>query len=512
MNEESLSELPPPTIRLPGYQCQLSHNSVEHSKIKLKNTANDLVRQQEAHSACRGFQIMDKSKILTIPCESEKETLNYRCSCSFQMIPSSKARGLQYAMRMAKRPIPLGGDYFPIATRRIQCVMRDILFTLNSDTDDMNLLRTNLASVSFDSSWNEEDCIVTFNYNQPIGVTSTSIITFKDGKNEVLTHLIKQAETLLQECKITTLILRSKKKKIIIGRTPSYLSDEIQIFFNTEGNGKFSSTSKKRRPVKASIVPVSQNVLPTTTTLSSSTAFVRYHKPEDAFQHPNGTAMITTLNCMLEKLYTITSEFHTIRNEVPDDDHTLRLLEMYSGCGAHTIAIAKTGMFDAIVAVEIDKRLVDACKENCRLNGCLSPENDDNNKEVVEENICVTEALSEVHVFQGDAREWADKSLLRCRKKKSYCDKKENIPNHYWQNQEYHVLLVDPPRNGLDEKVCELARNGSFQHILYVSCGRLSLKKDLVALNSCFEVVSCTLIDLFPRTDSVETLVHLKRY
>ncbi len=93
----------------------------------------------------------------------------------------------------------------------------------------------------------------------------------------------------------------------------------------------------------------------------------------------------------------------------------------------------------------------------------------------------------------------------------SSSDNKNNDNDNAIFHQHYSVLLVDPPRAGLDIQVCELAKQGSFQHIIYISCGREALKKDLVELSSLFEVKDCTLIDLFPCTDSVESLVHLKR-
>ena len=65
---------------------------------------------------------------------------------------------------------------------------------------------------------------------------------------------------------------------------------------------------------------------------------------------------------------------------------------------------------------------------------------------------------------------------------------------------------------GLSKEVKDLAIQGNFEHILYVSCGKDALKGDLkylVANN--FVVVDCTITDLFPRTNSVETLVHLRR-
>ena len=76
---------------------------------------------------------------------------------------------------------------------------------------------------------------------------------------------------------------------------------------------------------------------------------------------------------------------------------------------------------------------------------------------------------------------------------------------------DFDILLVDPPRQGLDERVCRMAIEGSFQHFLYISCGRDALVRDLDLLSNDFEVVDCTLLDLFPQTDAVESLVHLQR-
>ena len=44
-------------------------------------------------------------------------------------------------------------------------------------------------------------------------------------------------------------------------------------------------------------------------------------------------------------------------------------MEMYCGCGAHTLPIAKSGLVDEVVAVEMDGRLAKACLRNCVNNG-----------------------------------------------------------------------------------------------------------------------------------------------
>jgi 23S rRNA (uracil1939-C5)-methyltransferase len=86
-----------------------------------------------------------------------------------------------------------------------------------------------------------------------------------------------------------------------------------------------------------------------------------------------------------------------------------------------------------------------------------------------------------------------------------------NISFRKPSNSKFDILLVDPPRLGLGDKICQMAIQGSFQHILYISCGRHALKRDLERLDATFQIVNCHVLDLFPRTDSVESLVHLKR-
>jgi tRNA/tmRNA/rRNA uracil-C5-methylase (TrmA/RlmC/RlmD family) len=98
----------------------------------------------------------------------------------------------------------------------------------------------------------------------------------------------------------------------------------------------------------------------------------------------------------------------------------------------------------------------------------------------------------------------------------------------YQQQHDFDILLVDPPRQGLDPIVCNmiLQQHHSFSHILYISCGHDALLRDLDRLccgeyinnnnnnnnnNSSYRVVDCVLLDLFPGTFSIETLIHLKK-
>lgn len=472
-------------IYLPGYKCQLNEDGALHSETKVKSVAVDL-------SEIVGIS---ESLISTIPSTSE-ETVGYRCSNTFQIIavepkdPFSRNsdKDLQYAMRTLQKAVPLGGEYFPIATARIQHVMKLIIHKLNLKDEDSGdrqsrqtgstytyqRLRNNLASISFASSWNDGgDCIVTMNFSKPIS----------DQSGDYAAELTSQGNQFCRDCLITTLVLRSKKKKLVFGREPLYINDTIHVGMDGDGQFQISLDDGDGKP------------LCNLQTMSP----VHYRKPEDAFQHPNSNTMLQALFWMLNRLKLI-SEIEL--EDAEDRNKKLHMLEMYCGCGAHTAAISKTGLFSNIVAVELDQRLVDACKENMINNGAAANVNDDcqGTKQI---------SISPVYVFQGDASEWASKILLE--KDNSVTLSADMSSKKYWYSQNYHVLLVDPPRSGLGKQVCDLALRGSFKHIIYISCGKDALKEDIRVLKESFDVADCVITDLFPRTTSVETLIHLKR-
>ena len=74
------------------------------------------------------------------------------------------------------------------------------------------------------------------------------------------------------------------------------------------------------------------------------------------------------------------------------------------------------------------------------------------------------------------------------------------------------LVLVDPPRTGLGaDTTAQLARIGA-PAIVYVSCDPATLARDLRALTpSSYVIESIALVDLFPQTFHLETVVELRR-
>lgn len=75
----------------------------------------------------------------------------------------------------------------------------------------------------------------------------------------------------------------------------------------------------------------------------------------------------------------------------------------------------------------------------------------------------------------------------------------------------YSVVIVDPPRSGLDTKTISYLKQWNVKRIVYVSCDPVTLARDLNLLKDVYEVIEVTPIDMFPQTYHVETVVCLQK-
>jgi 23S rRNA (uracil1939-C5)-methyltransferase len=74
------------------------------------------------------------------------------------------------------------------------------------------------------------------------------------------------------------------------------------------------------------------------------------------------------------------------------------------------------------------------------------------------------------------------------------------------------LIVVDPPRAGLGEKVIPILGRSKARELCYVSCDPATLARDLKALiEAGYRIDSIHLVDLFPQTFHLETVVHLSR-
>jgi 23S rRNA (uracil1939-C5)-methyltransferase len=74
------------------------------------------------------------------------------------------------------------------------------------------------------------------------------------------------------------------------------------------------------------------------------------------------------------------------------------------------------------------------------------------------------------------------------------------------------LVVVDPPRNGLEGRVTHALAGLGASRVIYVSCDPATLARDLVPLlGAGYRVEQVHLVDLFPQTFHLESVVHLVR-
>ena len=76
--------------------------------------------------------------------------------------------------------------------------------------------------------------------------------------------------------------------------------------------------------------------------------------------------------------------------------------------------------------------------------------------------------------------------------------------------QKPDILVLDPPRDGIHPKALRKIINFNVDEMVYVSCKPTSLMRDLLVFREAgYEVKRCCLVDMFPGTVHVETVVLL---
>ncbi|MEG1822658.1 MAG: class I SAM-dependent RNA methyltransferase [Clostridiales bacterium] len=73
------------------------------------------------------------------------------------------------------------------------------------------------------------------------------------------------------------------------------------------------------------------------------------------------------------------------------------------------------------------------------------------------------------------------------------------------------VVVVDPPRSGLDKKVAKTIKDYGSNEILYISCDPGTMSRDLYVLSDKYTIKTIKPFNLFPRTAHVECVVLMSR-
>ena len=152
------------------------------------------------------------------------------------------------------------------------------------------------------------------------------------------------------------------------------------------------------------------------------------------------------------------------RTGITKDD---TVLDLYCGVGTITLAMAKAA--GKVIGVEVIAQAVEDARDNAVRNG-----------------------IENVEFFCGDAGQAA----LELEK----------------QGVKVDVVVVDPPRKGLNADTIEALARFAARRIVYVSCDPATLARDVALLKERGYVLADALaVDLFPRCAHVESVVCLSR-
>ena len=73
------------------------------------------------------------------------------------------------------------------------------------------------------------------------------------------------------------------------------------------------------------------------------------------------------------------------------------------------------------------------------------------------------------------------------------------------------VIILDPPRAGVDVRVIEVIKRAAPERMVYVSCNPSTQARDLALLDDMYEILAVQPVDMFPHTHHVENVVKLRK-
>ena len=160
-----------------------------------------------------------------------------------------------------------------------------------------------------------------------------------------------------------------------------------------------------------------------------------------------------------EKLYSITRDFAGLTG-------TEIVYDLYCGTGSIGIFVSK--LAKKIIGVEVIAEAIEDAKQNAALNN-----------------------ISHAEFFAGDVIK--------------ICD-----DNFFAQHGRPDVVITDPPRAGMHEKLVIKLLEMAAPKIVYVSCNTATQARDLALLSEKYVVEKIQPVDMFPHTHHIECVVLLR--
>ena len=85
-----------------------------------------------------------------------------------------------------------------------------------------------------------------------------------------------------------------------------------------------------------------------------------------------------------------------------------------------------------------------------------------------------------------------------------------HVPFHTtWAHEQVDVIITDPPRAGMHEKLVQKILEIGAPRVVYVSCNPATQARDLQLLDPAYQVTAIQPVDMFPHTHHIENVVQL---
>ena len=162
----------------------------------------------------------------------------------------------------------------------------------------------------------------------------------------------------------------------------------------------------------------------------------------------------------------MTKELYDTIIEFADFSGDESVLDLY--CGIGTIGIFASKYVKKVYGIEIVKQAIEDAKENAKIN-----------------------KIENIEFFDGDV-EKTFKNLM---------EKKQIYPD---------VIVVDPPRKGLDVNTINNILAVEPKKVVYISCNPATMTRDLNMLEDKYEIKEIQPVDMFPFTKHIENISILK--
>lgn len=171
------------------------------------------------------------------------------------------------------------------------------------------------------------------------------------------------------------------------------------------------------------------------------------------------TSFFQTNTAQAENLYRIARDFAELNG-------TQTLYDLYCGTGSIGIFCSKNAK--KIIGVDVSEESISDARENAVLNG-------------IDHSIFIS----------GDVVDICTANLFKA----------EGRPD---------VIITDPPRAGMHEKLVKKILEIEAPLLVYVSCNPATQARDLALLDEKYEVTKVQPVDMFPHTHHIENIVQAK--